>query len=175
MPTPMQASYNPLAKFFHWAVVLAVLIQYGSVLLLDEDSGSSSIINFHMSFGIVILVLMLARLLWRLSTTVPPHDPTMPWWQSLASSATHFGLYALLTAMPLIGWLWTSALQWQVVVFGILPLPFLISYSENLAEILGELHEITGTLILCLIGLHIAAALYHWIIVKDGVMQRMLP
>lgn len=172
----MENVYNRTARFFHWAVVLAVIVQYTFVLFLPDRSQSpTSMVNFHMSFGILILILMLARLVWRLSTKVPPPSTDLPRWQVQLSAATHFLLYALLTIMPILGWLWALALGWQVTVFGMFTLPQLVAIQHSLARTIGDLHSFTGGTIIALLALHVGAALYHRIVLKDDVLQRMWP
>lgn len=172
----MPIAYDRYTKFFHWALVFMIAIQYISAWTLpDEVQSPERLINFHMSFGILILAFMLARLLWRIFAEVPPPHAMMPRWQVWVSLLTHYMLYALLVIMPLLGWLWASALGWQVTLFGFATLPQLLAVQLGLANIVGELHAFVGTAILALVALHVAAALYHWLIIKDDVMQRMWP
>ena len=172
----MPTQYNRYSKLFHWTIALAVLVEYISAWIMPEHvRNPETLVNFHMSFGVLILTLMLIRFIWRLFSTIPPPHTEMPDWQARASLWMHYALYILLILMPLLGWLWASARGWQVTLFGLVNLPQLITAQPSIARLLGEGHSIIGSLILILVGLHIAAALYHWLIVKDDVMQRMWP
>jgi cytochrome b561 len=172
----MTTEYDRYSKLFHWSLAVAVLVQFVSAWISPEEVQSpEALVNFHMSFGILILVLMLARFGWRLFTDIPPPHAQMPDWQARISVWTHYAFYALLILMPLLGWLWASLLGWQVTLFGLVNLPYLVAAQPSLAELVGEAHAFVGTAIMLLIGLHVSAALYHWLILKDDVLQRMWP
>jgi len=168
--------YSRYSKLFHWIIAIAVLVEYLSTLVMPEEARTpEALVNFHMSFGLVILALMFVRLVSRLFTAVPPPEASMPMWQERLSRITHYALYSLLIVMPVAGWLWASSMGWQVTLFGLVDIPQLVSAQAGLAEIFEGVHSFVGGLILTIVGLHVAAALYHWLILKDSVMQRMWP
>lgn len=172
----MPTEYDRYTKAFHWTITVAILAEYISVWMIPEGSrGPNVLISFHLSFGVLILALMLVRLGWRVFTKLPPPPAGMPSWQVWASIWTHYTLYALLVVLPLSGWLWVSARGWHATLFGLVNLPQLIPVQSALANTLGDVHELVASAVLALVGFHAAAALYHWIIVKDDVMQRMWP
>lgn len=172
----MPVTYDRYAKLFHWALVLMVAAQFVSAWIMPEELRSpDALVNFHMSFGILILAFMFLRFLWRMFVGAPAPHAAMPKWQAWASVLTHYALYALLVAMPVLGWLWASALGWQVTLFGLVTLPQLTAAQPGLANFIGELHSFVGGAIIALLALHVAAAFYHLLILKDEVMQRMLP
>jgi cytochrome b561 len=135
--------------------------------------------NWHKWAGVTILVLSALRLLWRL-THRPPVLPgkiskAMPAWQHWAHHGTHHALYALFFLVPLIGWAYSSASGFPIVVFGVLPLPDFVPVDKALAEMIKPFHELTAFALIGLAGLHIAAALKHQWIDRDGLINRMLP
>ncbi len=97
----------------------------------------------------------------------------MPGWQKLAHHATHLALYALFFAVPLTGWAYSSAAGFPIVLFGLLPLPDFVPVSEGLADVLKELHELSAFAMAGLVLLHVAGALKHQVVDRDGLMQRM--
>ena len=122
-----------------------------------------------------LLFLAVVRLAWRLSHPAPALPDTMGPLSRLAAHAGHWVLYILMLAIPLSGWLMSSAQGFSVVWFGVLPLPDLVAKNLELGEWLNSIHLILNyTLIATLIG-HIGAALHHHFIKKDTVMSRMLP
>ena len=131
------------------------------------------------SAGMSILALSLIRLLWRL-THRPPALPSsvahaMPLWQRWAHHGTHHALYALFFLVPLIGWAYSSAAGFPIVVFGVLPMPDLLAVDKELAELIKPWHEISALALVGLALLHIAAALKHQLVDRDGLLMRMLP
>ena len=133
-----------------------------------------TIYKWHKWLGITILTLSALRLLWRL-THRPPADPPMPAWQRRAAQATHGALYVLFFAVPLVGWAYSSAAGFPVVVFGVLPLPDFVPASEALAEALKPWHGRFAMGLAGLIALHIAAAVKHQVVDRDALLSRMWP
>ena len=99
----------------------------------------------------------------------------MPAWQRMAHHATHHGLYALFFAVPLLGWAYSSAAGFPIVLFGLWQLPDFVPVSESLSDVLKELHEISAFAMAALVLLHIGGALKHHFIDRDGLLQRMRP
>lgn len=172
-------SYSPIAKFLHWGVAICVLtiIPVG-ILMNMELPFSGPLYNFHKSLGIVILLLMTWRILYRISAGAPAAEPTLAPWQKTASSAVHGLLYVTLLAMPILGYLANSAYGEHGTAtpfFGLFNIPPAIAPNEALANTLFRIHKYLGFGVAGLAALHIAAALQHYFIIKDGVLQRMLP
>jgi cytochrome b561 len=130
--------------------------------------------NWHKWAGIVILTLSALRLAWRL-THRPPPDAPMPAWQQRAAHATHRALYVLFFAVPLAGWAYSSAAGFPVVVFGVLPLPDFVPAERELAALLKPLHRLLAWSLAALVAMHVAAALKHQWIDRDGLLRRMMP
>ena len=130
--------------------------------------------NWHKWAGMTILILSALRLLWRL-THQPPADAPMPTWQRLASHSAHWALYALFFAVPLAGWAYSSAVGFPIVLYGVLPLPDWVAPNRELAESLKQLHHWLAYALAAVITLHVAAALKHHFIDRDGLLHRMRP
>jgi cytochrome b561 len=169
--------YSPMAQFLHWAVVvlLAVQIPLGKIAHeLPVGLERLAMMSRHKSVGITILALALVRLAWRWFDRPPP-PPPMPGWQATAARLNHWALYALLFALPITGWLMSSAANRPVSWFGLVQLPDFIAPDEGLEEILEEAHEWLVNVLLALVILHVAAALKHQFLDRDGLLLRMLP
>ena len=170
--------YNRTAIFLHWLVGLGILGTLGLGLYMVDlpfSPAKLQIYSWHKWAGMTLLFLALVRLAWRLSHPAPALPDTMGPLSRLAAHAGHWILYILMLAIPLSGWLMSSAQGFSVVWFGVLPLPDLVAKNLELGEWLNSIHLILNyTLIATLIG-HIGAALHHHFIKKDTVMSRMLP
>ena len=170
--------YNRTAIFLHWLVGLGILGTLGLGLYMVDlpfSPAKLQIYSWHKWSGMTLLFLAVVRLAWRLSHPAPALPDTMGPLSRLAAHAGHWVLYILMLAIPLSGWLMSSAQGFSVVWFGVLPLPDLVAKNLELGEWLNSIHLILNyTLIATLIG-HIGAALHHHFIKKDTVMSRMLP
>ena len=135
----------------------------------------NTLFDLHRSFGALILLLVLIRLPYRLFAGAPPPEPGLPRWQIGLSHAVHWLLYLFLIAMPIVGWVGTSAYGAPITVFWLFQLPEIVAKNEALAETLLDAHATAGLIMGGLVVIHIAAALYHRFIRHDGVLARMLP
>lgn len=172
-----ERDYGRAALIFHWLVVALILAQLAIGKYADELDVSAERLRWmslHKSVGITILAIVLLRLVWRFMDRPPALPASMPHWERLAAHTVHWGLYALLIATPLAGWLAASADGLSTNWFGILPIPDLVGESEELAEVFEEAHELLIYALVSLAGLHILAAFRHGLN-KDGVLARMLP
>lgn len=170
--------YSGFAKLLHWTIAACVLFMIPAGIIMNRvPSGllQNSLYTLHRSFGVLVLALMLIRLSYRLVNGVPAPEPTLTSFQRIVSHAVHLGLYGLLIAQPIIGWFATSAYGAQISVFGLFTLPALVAKDESLSKPLFQVHELIGFIIAGLLVMHIGAALYHYFIRRDGVLQRMLP
>ena len=172
-------AYSSIAKSMHWVVAGLILLQYLLIELAEiaEHKGlivkQLATIANHKSVGISILVFALFRLIYRLRNPAPALPNTMPRWQHRASHLSHFLLYFCLFAMPLTGWLMSSANAYSVSWFNIVPLPDLVSADKSLAQWLGDVHSWLADGLIILAALHIAAAFKHHLFDKDTVLSRM--
>ena len=174
--------YTPVAIVLHWVLGLSILGMFGAGVYMTDLPFSPwrlKLYNWHKWAGVTILALSVLRLLWRL-THRPPALPQvvalgMPACQTRAHHATHHVMYALFFIVPLIGWAYSSAAGFPIVWFGQIPLPDLLPVNKEFAALIKPLHEISALALVGLAGLHIAAALKHQLINRDGLLQRMLP
>jgi cytochrome b561 len=128
----------------------------------------------HMSFGIILSAVIVARLAWRL---LPGHQvaPAVSGWTEMASRAVHYLLYAMLAAEAVLGFVLRWAGDESMSFFGLLIPPPFAPFSKAAHHQLGELHELNGWAIIILAAGHAAAALYHHYVLRDRVLSRMLP
>ena len=173
-----QSYYHPISKGFHWVIVIMLAIQFAVGWIMPgirRNMMPSGLVSFHVAFGITILGVVILRLLWRIIHRAPEPEPGMPWWQKLSAKAVHYLLYASVIALPVTGWWLASAHGWAVTVFGFVTLPPLGPANAAMEQLADFAHVATVTVAAILIGLHILAALYHYFILKDKTLQRMLP
>ena len=135
--------------------------------------------NWHKWAGVTILALSVLRVLWRLTHRAPPLPEKvvagMPAWQQFAHHAVHFLMYALFFVVPLLGWAYSSAAGFPIVLFGVMPLPDFIGASPELAEAIKPWHALSAYALAALVVLHVAAVLKHQFIDRDGLLGRMMP
>ena len=175
-PSPADR-YNPVAIAFHWLLAVLIVGSFCVGLYMSDLAMSPTrlkLFNWHKWAGITILTLSALRLLWRL-THRPPPDVPMPTWQRRAAHATHVALYALFFLVPLAGWAYSSAAGFPVVVFGVIPLPDFVPVDKALAEVLKSLHHVLAFTLAFVVLAHVAAALKHQFIDRDGLLLRMWP
>ena len=170
--------YTGVAITLHWLIAAAILCtfllaQYMTGLQLSP--AKLKLYSYHKWIGVTIFLLVLIRLAWRLAHRPPPPPASMPAWQHSAASIAHFFLYALTLAIPVSGWLMSSASGFQVVYLGLLPIPDLLAKNKDLADQLKQLHEALNWLMLLVVALHVVAALKHHLVDRDDVLTRMLP
>lgn len=169
--------YTGVAIGLHWLLALMILGSLGvGTYMVDLPFSPTQLklYNWHKWAGVTILVLSAVRLLWRL-THRPPPDPPMPAWQRRAAHATHWALYALFFAVPLVGWAYSSAAGFPIVWFGVLPLPDFVPVDKALAEAIKPWHGRLAMALAALVALHVAAALKHHFVDRDGLLHRMRP
>ena len=175
MSSTAPTRYHPVSIAFHWLLALMILGSLGMGLYMTGLPFSPTrlkLYNWHKWAGMTILMLSALRLLWRL-THQPPADAPMPTWQRLAAHGAHWALYALFFAVPLAGWAYSSAAGFPIVLYGVLPLPDWVAPNRELAESLKPLHHWLAYALAAVITLHVAAALKHHFIDRDGLLQRM--
>ena len=174
--------YSATAIALHWLLGLVLVGLFVVGLHMTSLSFSPQrlkLYNWHKWAGVVVLTLSFVRLAWRL-THRPPALPAavaaaMPTWQHWAHHGTHGALYALFFAVPLLGWAYSSAAGFPIVLFGVLPLPDFMPVDKALAEVIKPFHKYAAYGLAALVLLHVAAALKHQFIDRDGLLTRMLP
>ena len=174
--------YSTVAIVLHWLLALVIMVMFAVGIYMTDLPFSPlrlKLYNWHKWAGVTFLALTVLRLLWRM-THRPPALPvavtrTMPGWQTRAYHATHHLMYALFFAVPLVGWAYSSAAGFPIVLFGQIPLPDLLPASKELADLVKPLHKLSALTLMTLAALHIAAALKHQWVDRDGLLTRMLP
>lgn len=172
-----QPGYGGVAKTLHWLIVALLIAQY-TVAWTMPDIGRGTqpvgLIDIHLSIGITILTLALLRLLWRWTHPVPLISDDVPWWQYRAAQLTHGLLYFLIFLLPLLGWASASMRGWGFGFFGLGNIPQFLPTSRAAGR-LGDIHTLVSYVLLGVVGLHVLAALYHHLWLRDRVLVRMLP
>ena len=172
----MSATYTRTAKSLHWlmALLLIGLLALGFYMQdLPLSPEKLQLYAWHKWAGVSAFLLVLLRLSWRLAHTPPPLPASMPRTMQLAAHAGHLLLYGLMIVIPLSGWLMSSAKGFQTVWFGVLPIPDLIGKDKATGELLALVHKSLNLLFVAAILGHVAAALKHHFIDKDGLHDRM--
>jgi cytochrome b561 len=169
------ATYDSVARFLHWLVVLLIAAQFVIGWTMPEvqrDTLPEGLIAWHVAVGTALVAAMVARVAWRV-THRPPPDHLTPLLGTL-SRATHALLYAALIVVPLLGWANASSRGWTVELFGELTLPDLTQRGSSVGRLMGDLHGSLAWVLFALIVMHVGAALFHRFVLKDNVLQRML-
>ena len=175
---PGRQRYDDVAIALHWmaAVLILANIPLGALGERIEAWLGASPVWLHKSIGLTVLALGITRLAWRLGHRPPPPVETVPRWQARAARAAHWAFYALIILVPLSGWLRVSSGRYPLNWFGLVELPkFPIVPKSPEAQAAASTHEILAWAMAALIALHVAAALHHHRVRRDGTLRRMLP
>jgi cytochrome b561 len=170
--------YTSTAKFLHWLILVLLIAQFAvawTMPHIGRNTPVTALISLHFTIGVVILAVAVVRLGWRLTYGAPEPEAGLPIWQTALARIVHWLLYLLLIALPLIGWINASWRGMPIVIFGV-ELPRLVATRAPGWGWTGDVHAtLSNYLLVVLVGLHAAAALYHHFVRRDGVLQRMLP
>ena len=170
-------SWGSLTKALHWIIVLLIINQWVIAERAEELKGLAKLqtLGWHKSFGMTILMLAIVRLVWRWMNPVPDlSNETKPWERVLAR-VSHFLLYALIFAMPLTGWMMSSARNFPVSWFKLFQFPDLVAPADQTYRLLLYWHHQLFKVLVAVALLHIAGALKHHFIDRNDVLKRMLP
>ena len=170
--------YSAVAQGLHWLVVAMLAVQYSVALWLVyvlPKSAAPSLVAWHFSVGSSVAVVMLARLAWRLTHPPPPSPTDLPRRLRLLSRVTHWTFYVVLIVLPVLGWAAVSAEGVQIYLAGLIQLPLLVPKGDPFGMAMHRAHPVLAISLLAVMALHIAGALYHALIKRDGVLSRMLP
>lgn len=175
----MQERYTITAIVFHWLIAVLIVGAFIMGLVMTDIPGITptklKYYSWHKWAGVTVLALAALRLLWRLSHRAPPYAASMPAWQKGAAHGLHGMLYLLMFAVPLSGYLYTLSAGIPVVYFGLFELPVIMAADPELKPLLKGVHYWLNMGLAGAVGLHLAAALKHQFIDRDGVLKRMLP
>jgi len=180
----LPSRYGTVAMTLHWLIAAAIIANLILVLSIDDLPRPEKMMwmGWHKSIGLSVLLLSIARVVWRFTHSVPPPPPGMPSYQRIAGTALHHVFYLLIIAIPLAGWLMVSTNPFPTSFFGLFDWPAFPGLSgmtresaHPYHEVFETVHVVLGLSLVGLIPLHIAAGLYHHVMLKDNVMLRMLP
>lgn len=170
--------YTRTAKALHWLIVALLIVQFivaWTMPHIGRNTRPDTIINLHFTLGAIVLAVAVLRLGWRMTHPEPLSEAGVPPWQTTTARVVHWLLYLLLFSVPVLGWMNASWRGFPVTLFGI-PLPKLLATRAPGWAWTGDVHALLANYVmLTLVGLHVAAALYHWLVARDRVMQRMMP
>lgn len=170
--------YGMIAVMLHWlmAILIIGLIILGLYMVrLPINLQKLRYYGWHKEYGVLALMLLAVRFGWRLGNVVPQLPSHISVLQKMAAHAAHYLLYILMLAMPLTGWMMSSAAGLPVSFFGLFVLPDLATPDENLFKLLVVTHEWLGYAFIAVICAHAGAALQHHFYHKDDILRRMLP
>jgi cytochrome b561 len=170
--------WGGVSQLLHWTtVILIVVIAYIGLTMGDLPNGPDKIKTYalHKSIGLTILALVVLRVLWRLVAGAPHPVPGSPRWQERIASLTHIGIYVLLFAIPISGWVVNSSAGFPLQWFGLFNLPAIVGESHDLHEAAEEAHELMFWLLALMVAAHAGAAFYHHLFQQDATLARMLP
>lgn len=173
-----QKQYTLLAIGLHWWVALLIFIAFPLGIYMHDLPFSPTklkLFSWHKWLGVTVFMFVVIRIYWRLRHSPPNLPDSMSNWQKLVSHVAHNLLYLLMVAIPLSGWLMSSAKGFQTVLFGVLPIPDLLSKDKELGNLLAIVHQTLNFSFLALIVMHVLAVLKHHFIDKDVILRRMLP
>lgn len=176
-----QHRYGAVAMALHWvmALLLSALVVLGLYMTRLPDVGFDTrkirLVLCHKQLGILALTLVALRLLWRLGNILPQLVQTLPDWQKVAARFVHLCLYALMLALPLTGWLMSSATGIPVSFLGLFTLPDLLPYDDRMFHTLVDVHRYLGYSLIACMAAHIGAALRHHWLLRDNTLKKMLP
>lgn len=178
--------YTTVAIIFHWLIAALIFTNLVLGWRMGSAEGMSrfTLFQLHKSVGITVLALSVLRLGWRLLNPPPPYPGTMTRWERAGAHAVHLTFYLLMIGMPLTGWVIVSAsaLNIPTLLYGVVPLPHIgvvhdlpLASRHAIENGVGTSHVLLAYLFAGLIALHVAAALKHQFVERDGVLWRMVP
>lgn len=177
-----RSGYTGAQKLLHWlnaAAVLAALPLGLAIANLDPDAIGAEryhrLYDLHRSFGFTVLIIAQVRVVARILYGPARDVETLTTFERIAAKSVHRLLYVLIFVVPLLGWAATSAYRAEIPVFGLFHLPHFVEENRALSERLLTAHKIAALTMGFLVALHIAGALMHLVVKRDGVMKRMLP
>lgn len=169
------AYFHPLLRAVHWLMAAAIIAMLfiGVVMVSTISSLHSLLVTIHKPLGLMILLLALVRLWLRFYTATPPLPASLPVWQRAMAHLSHWALYAMMLAQPLIGWAMLSAAGYPVTLGGGFVLPPIVPVNNDWYALLRPLHSVVALALFVTVIAHLAAALLHALVLRDGVFESM--
>jgi cytochrome b561 len=170
-------SWGSLTKALHWVIVILIINQWWIAERAEDLKGLAKLqtLGLHKSFGMTIFMLAIIRLVWRWMNPVPDLRAETRAWERVLARVSHVLLYALIFAMPLTGWMMSSARNFPVSWFKLFQFPDLVAPAEQTFHLMHDLHHLLFDVLLAVALLHAAGALKHHFIDRNDVLKRMLP
>lgn len=176
---PSAQRHDRLTVWLHWLIAVPILLMIPTGLMMTRDDlpreTRDILFLFHKNAGTILLVAIAARVLHRIRTRPPALPPSMPALQRHAARISHLGLYLLMIVLPVSGFLRVRAGGFPIEMLGLSGAGRLIPRSDALADLASQVHGLAGRALIVLLALHLTAAAYHGLILRDGVMRRILP
>ncbi|MEN9889576.1 MAG: hypothetical protein RL559_1613 [Pseudomonadota bacterium] len=172
----MNTTYTPVAKGLHWLMAVLILGLLALGIYMHElplSPQKLTLYAWHKWVGVTVFLLVWLRLAWRVTHRPPALPENMAAPMRLAAHAGHAALYVLMIAIPLTGWLMSSAKGFQTVWFGVLPIPDLLGRDRELGDLLQQVHKLLNLLLMLTLAGHVLAALWHHVVLKDDTLRRM--
>lgn len=172
----IEPGYGVAHKTFHWLVFVLLAAQYtvGSIMPhIGRDTQDAGWVHWHLMIGAAILFFVVIRLIWRFMRPVPLLK--MPAWQTTLANYTHISLYLLVLLMCVLGWSAANYRGWHIWLFGLVQLPDLAPKGADWAHTAGDVHDVFVYVLGAAILAHVGAAYYHYVFLRDRVLQRMMP
>jgi cytochrome b561 len=167
--------FGIITILLHWviaALMIGLLILGLYMVSMPISLEKLKFYGWHKEYGFLVLGLAILRLLWRIINLTP--ELSLPRWEKLTARSVHWIFYGFMFALPITGWLITSAAGLPASFFGLITLPNLVAPNEELRLLFQQVHQWLGYALIAIIGLHVAAALKHHFINKDDVLRRMI-
>ncbi|MCU0912180.1 MAG: cytochrome b [Rhodobacteraceae bacterium] len=171
--------YAAPARALHWIMAVLILLTIPAGFVMVQPGIGRSLQNalfiYHKNVGVLLLLLVILRIVWRLRNPAPPLPGHMAGWQAGIARLTHLALYVLLVILPVAGYIRVRAGGFPIESLDALGLPALVPRSDALAETAKAVHYFAGLAIAAVVAMHVGAALLHGIVLRDGVFSRMWP
>jgi len=172
--------YTHGAIALHWIIALLIIANYFLVWSAEDapKAEEQRLVALHMATGITILLFSVLRVIWRITHPAPPHDETLKSWEVTLAKLVNRVFYFLIIAIPFSGWLMTSVFSAgkSINIYGLFNFPGLpFGKDEAAAGIVHEVHEVLAAIMLLLFIIHVAAALKHQFVDRNGTLGRMIP
>jgi cytochrome b561 len=174
----MTDRYTKTAVTLHWLIFLLILVAFPLGLYMHDlplSPHKLRMFSYHKWIGMIVLLLAVIRVSWRATHRPPLMPNSMLRWEKIAAESVHLLLYILIFAIPITGWVMSSAKGFQTVLFGVLPLPDLVGKDKELGKLLEEVHAYLNYIMLGLVIAHVGASIKHHFIQRDDILTRMVP
>jgi cytochrome b561 len=168
--------FTALSRLLHWTMAAMILTMLCiGVAMVASLANYHVLVSIHRPLGIAILILVFVRFGNRLLSSPPPFPATMSRAERLAATASELTMYGLMFILPLVGWGMLSAARYPIVLYGSLRLPFILPHDVMLYAVLRKAHTVLAYVFFLMFIAHFGAILFHTLIVRDGLLKRMLP